>query len=138
MNWAITGSYSGIFIGMFILLVFGDCFGLKTISLVNLLVASLGTILTIFSNDLWQATIGLFLAKLGFMVSFQISFYFITQTVSQKYRERFSAQTQVFYGVGATSNVLWFYWIGNYQYILLSCYVIPSVIIMGLMLIYVK
>lgn len=53
MNWAITGSYSGIFIGMFILLVFGDCFGLKTISLVNLLVASLGTILTVFSNDLW-------------------------------------------------------------------------------------
>ena len=51
MNWAITGSYSGIFIGMFILLVFGDCFGLKTISLVNLLVASLGTILTVFSNN---------------------------------------------------------------------------------------
>jgi len=82
MNWAISGCYSGVFFGMFILLVFGDCFGRKTLSLVNLLVASVGTILTVFSNDLVWATIGLFLANLGTMASFNINFYFITETVS--------------------------------------------------------
>lgn len=78
MNWAITGCYSGVFFGMFILLIVGDCFGRKTLSFLNLLAASLGIIFTVFTNELWWATIGLFLANLGLMASFSINFYFIT------------------------------------------------------------
>jgi MFS family permease len=78
MNWAITACYSGVFFGMVLLIILGDCFGRKGLSSVNLLVASLGIILTAFSGGLLWATIGLFLANLGLMASFNINFYFIT------------------------------------------------------------
>jgi hypothetical protein len=78
VNWAISGIFSGVFFGMFKLILFGNYFGRKTLSVANLSITCVGLILTVFSTKLLWGAVGMFLANLGIIASFNINFYFIT------------------------------------------------------------
>lgn len=89
----------------------------------------LGLLLIICSVHMVMAAVGLFLSLMGGMLGFNYALSYITETVDEDKRERYSIVAQLFYGVGALGNVGTFYAIGNWLYILIFFYLVPVLIV---------
>ena len=87
----------------------------------------IGLVIAIFCQSLMMAGIGLFIASVGVQNAFNICFYFIAETVSEDFREKASVAIQLFYGLGVLLNVIWYYWIKDWQMIFVLFYFLPAV-----------
>lgn len=123
--------YVGNVVGFFGLTLVGDLMGRKSLLVANLFLANIGLAVTILSQTIIMAGIGLFIITCGIQNSFNVCFYFIAETMSEEYREKFSVAIQLFYGLGVLSNVLWFYALGDWETIMIFCYLVPLVLVTG-------
>jgi len=57
--------YAGALLGIFFMAVVGDIFGRKALIFGNLILITLGLLLTIFCTNLWMAGFGMFLCVFG-------------------------------------------------------------------------
>jgi hypothetical protein len=106
----ITLTYIGTVVGFLLLSFVGDLVGRKRLM-----------------TSLLMAGIGLFIASVGVQNSFNICFYFISETVSEEFREKASVAIQLFYGLGVLLNVLWYFMVKDWQMIFVLFYFLPAV-----------
>ena len=121
-----TMMYVGGVVGFLISAVIGDLFGRKVLIVGCMCLTVLGLVITIFCSSLTMAAAGLFIATVGIQDGFNICFYFLAETVSEQYREKFSVAIQMFYGIGVLMNVPWYYLVGDWQLILVIFYFLPA------------
>jgi MFS family permease len=86
IDFTITMMYVGNVIGFLGLTLVGDLVGRKRLLLGNLLISLLGLVITMFCVTLSMAAAGLFLTTCGIQNAFNICFYFISETMSEKNR----------------------------------------------------
>lgn len=127
----ITIMYVGNVVGFLGLTLVGDLMGRKMLLVVNLFLVVVGLMLTIMCQTLTMAGIGLFITTCGIQNAFNVCFYFIAETMSEDYREKFSVAIQLFYGLGVLMNVLWYWWIADWQVIFVASYFAPLVVVIG-------
>lgn len=123
----ITLTYVGTVVGFLLLSFVGDLLGRKRLMIICMTGVVIGLVITIFCESLVTAGIGLFIASVGVQNAFNICFYFISQTVSEDFREKASVAIQLFYGLGVLLNVLWYFWIKDWQMIFVLFYFLPAV-----------
>jgi OCT family organic cation transporter-like MFS transporter 4/5 len=123
----ITLMYVGTLVGFLLLTFVGDLLGRKLLLTICCSLGVVGLIITIFCANITMAGIGLFLATVGVQNSFNICFYFISETISEEYREKVSVAIQLFYGLGVLLNNLWYFMVGDWQIIFAVFYFIPMV-----------
>ena len=123
----ITITYVGTVVGFLILSFVGDLLGRKRLMIICMSGVVIGLVIAIFCQSLMMAGIGLFVASVGVQNAFNICFYFIAETVSEDFREKASVAIQLFYGLGVLLNVLWYYWIKDWQMIFVLFYFLPAV-----------
>ena len=124
----ITLTYIGGIVGCFINSFIGDMIGRKSLLILSLLFNVLGLIVVIFSQSLIMATVGLFFVSIGSQNAFSVCFYFITETISEEFREKSSVTFQFFYSFGVLLNVALYYLLRDWQMVLTLFYFIPSVV----------
>lgn len=127
VDFVITMMYVGNVVGYLGLSLIGDLVGRKLLMVTNLFVVLLGMGVTLFCVSLTMAAAGLFLMTLGVQNAFNICFFFISETMSEETREKLEVIIQLFYGLGVLINVLWFYIIGDWQWIYIICYLLPLI-----------
>jgi MFS family permease len=123
----ITITYVGTVVGFLILSFVGDLLGRKRLMIICMSGVVIGLVIAIFCQSLMMAGIGLFIASVGVQNAFNICFYFIAETVSEDFREKASVAIQLFYGLGVLLNVIWYYWIKDWQMIFVLFYFLPAV-----------
>ena len=123
----ITLTYVGTVVGFLLLSFVGDLLGRKRLMIICMTSVVIGLVITIFCQSLVMAGVGLFIASVGVQNAFNICFYFISETVSEEFREKASVAIQLFYGLGVLLNVLWYFWIQDWQMIFVLFYFIPAV-----------
>jgi MFS transporter, putative metabolite:H+ symporter len=123
----ITVMYVGTVVGFLLLTLVGDLLGRKLLISLCMLLTVVGLTIAIFCSSLAMAGAGLFLATVGIQNAYNICFFFIAETVSEEYREKASVAIQLFYGLGVLLNVLWYYWVGDWQLIFALFYFVPAV-----------
>ena len=123
----ITITYLGTVVGFLILSFVGDLLGRKRLMIICMSGVVIGLVIAIFCQSLMMAGIGLFIASVGVQNAFNICFYFIAETVSEDFREKASVAIQLFYGLGVLLNVIWYYWIKDWQMIFVLFYFLPAV-----------
>ena len=85
-------------------------------------------IVAVAANSLWLSTAGLMLSALAFNNVFYMSFSFISETVAESHRDKFSLLIEFFYGLGIALNTLWFYLFGDWRVALTVGYGLPAAI----------
>jgi MFS family permease len=123
----ITLTYVGTVVGFLILSFVGDLLGRKRLMIICMSGVVIGLVIAIFCESLVMAGVGLFIASVGVQNAFNICFYFISETVSEDFREKASVAIQLFYGLGVLLNVVWYYWIKDWQMIFVLFYFLPAV-----------
>lgn len=119
--------YVGTVVGFLLMTLVGDLLGRKMLMTICMTMTVLGITITIFCQNLAMAGAGLFLATVGIQDAYNVCFFFISETISEEYREKASVAIQLFYGLGVLLNVLWYYAVGDWQLIFVVFYFIPVV-----------
>jgi MFS family permease len=130
--------FLGAAVGFLCLTLFGETVGKKLLMQINVATYVVGLVLTIFCVDLYMAGAGLFLAALGINNAYIICFYFIIETCADENREKFSVICQAFYGVGVILDILWYWWIADWQIILGACFLAPAVVVLVVLSLFVR
>ncbi len=130
--------FFGAAVGFLCLTLFGEMVGKKVLMQINVAAYVVGLILTVFCVDLYMAGAGLFLAALGINNAYIICFYFIMETCADENREKFSVICQAFYGVGVILDILWYWWIADWQIILVACFLVPAVVVLAMISLFVR
>lgn len=78
--------YVGNVVGFLAVTLVGDLMGRKRLMIGNLVVALIGLLITMFCISLPMAAVGLFLVTCGIQNSFNVCFYFISETMSEHQR----------------------------------------------------
>jgi MFS family permease len=138
LEFVMTMMYVGNVVGFLGLTLVGDLMGRKRLMIGNLFVALLGLLITMFCVSLPMAAVGLFLVTCGIQNSFNVCFYFISETMSDHQREMYEVLIQLFYGLGVLINVLWYYAVGDWQLIFGIFYFIPLVVVIVGMVKFIK
>ena len=123
----ITLTYIGTVVGFLLLSFVGDLVGRKRLMTICMTGVVVGLVIAIFCQSLLMAGIGLFIASVGVQNAFNICFYFISETVSEEFREKASVAIQLFYGLGVLLNVLWYFMVKDWQMIFVLFYFLPAV-----------
>ena len=55
-----------------------------------------------------------------------MSFSFISETIAESHRDKFSVLIELFYGVGIALNPLWFYLLRDWRTVLIAGYGVPA------------
>ena len=132
----ITLTYVGTVVGFLLLSFVGDLLGRKRLMIICMSGVVIGLVIAIFCQSLAMAGAGLFIASVGVQNAFNICFYFISETVSEDFREKASVAIQLFYGLGVLLNVIWYYWIKDWQMIFVLFYFLPAVVsVLGVVII---
>ena len=122
-----TLMYIGAVIGFVAMLLIGGYVGRKTLMLLCLISFIIGMIVSLFCVNLMMVGIGLCICSIGATAGYNVCFMFLTETISELYRQKLSVIIQLFYGVGVLANCLWFYAIGNWYLILTLFYFLPAI-----------
>ena len=120
--------YSGALVGIVMLSVFGDMVGRKKLLLFNMAFTIIGLVLTICSQNLLMAGWGMFMAIMGIKASHNITFIFISETVHQSFRHKFSTGIELCFTLGGCCNILWYYLFSSSEIILISFYAVPALL----------
>jgi MFS family permease len=105
-----------------------DNIGRKKGMLISYGICISGMVLCGFGSNLYMIGIGLFLMGFGSDSAINICFYFITETVETKSRQKYSVFIQLFFCVGGLATVGYFYFLTNWRLILWIFIFIPSII----------
>jgi MFS family permease len=138
LDFVITMMYVGTVVGFLGLTLAGDLVGRKLLMVVCLGINVVGLLLVIFCANIEMAAFGLFLSTVGIQNAFNVCFYFLSETVAESHREKFSVAIQLFYGLGVLSNVGWYYFVGDWQLIMALFYFAPSVIVTAAVVFFVR
>ena len=93
-------------------------------------IGTVGMIIVGFSSNLVLAGIGLFLSGFGANTAVNVCFYFITETVADRERQKHSVLIQALYSLAPVLNVLIFYLIRDWRSIYWAFYIVPSISIL--------
>lgn len=130
--------YSGYALGFLGLTLVGDLMGRKMLLIVNLFLVILGLLMVIFCWSLMMAGVGLLIITSGIQNSFNDCFYFISETMLEEDREKVSVLIQMVYGFGVLLNVIWYWWFGDWQVVLILFYLIPLLVVTGGSIFYLR
>lgn len=101
-------------------------------------VATLGMVVAVAAPNLYVVGIGLFLMGYGSDSAINICFYFITETMESKNRQKYSILIQVFFSLGGLVNVGYFYLLKNWRVIMLIFLIAPSIVCLVLVIKVIK
>ena len=107
-----------------------DIIGRKKGILLAYGIGTVGMIIVGFSSNLVLAGIGLFLSGFGTNTAVNVCFYFITETVADRERQKHSVLIQALYSLAPVLNVLVFYLIRDWRTIYWAFHIAPSIIIL--------
>lgn len=122
--------YGGSFFGYIVISVLVDNFGRKRVMLISYAIATLGMVIVGFASSLPMAGIGLFLTGFGSDSAVNICFYFITETVEDSLRQKYSVIIQFMFSLGGLGNVAYYAFIGDWRIIQWSFFILPSIIVL--------
>lgn len=120
--------YLGSFIGYLVVSWMNDNLGRRKSILIGLAISLLGILLIATSVNLLMAQIGLLCAGFGVDPSINTVFYFISETVENKSRQKHSTIIQFFFSFAGIVNVLNYYIFKNWRLISYLFFVIPTTI----------
>lgn len=118
----------GCFFGYISVSIMVDNMGRKKALIISYGIATLGMIVAVLSPNLYGVGIGLFMMGYGSDSAINICFYFITETMEAKYRQKYSILIQVFFSLGGVVNIGYFYIFKNWKIITWIFLIVPSVI----------
>lgn len=101
-------------------------------------IGTIGMLIVGFSQNLIMAGIGLFFSGLGCNTAVNICFYFITETVENKLRQKHSVLIQAIFSLAGVLNVLAYYFIRRWRFIYWGFYIIPSILIVIAVFFFIK
>jgi MFS family permease len=128
MDSLILMIYSSIILSNLVISVYGDYFGRRSYLLAGSCTLITGLLLAILSPNIYLASIGLFIAFFGNEWSYTMALNFISETVNEQYRDKFSASFFVAYGIGQCGNVGFFYLLRDWKMVLIFFYIIPAAV----------
>ena len=129
--------YSSAIVAYVILTFFGDYLGRKRLKQIGLLLVLGGLAMTIFSVNLVMGSVGMMISCLGCEWIYTMSLLFISETVSNRYRDHFLVISQTFYGVGHLGNAAFYYFIRDWQFVFIYLYAIPTLLVLLALTIFV-
>jgi MFS family permease len=110
----------------------------KSLVLLGLVIGIMGMVLLTLSPWVWLCVIGMFMAMGGCIISYNLTYIFITELVEEKKRQTHKVIISAIFSVGALLNVLWFYVLPNFEIVLLAFYGLPLLIVGILFLLFFK
>ena len=121
--------YLGPLLSFFFCSIVGDLISGRKLLIGGIVVGILGFFLLIFSWSFWVGVIALFLMMFGVMLSYGLSYIFITELVAENRRQTFKIIISATFSVGALTNVLEFYILPNYKSVVIFFFLIPMIIL---------
>ena len=121
--------YSSAVISYIILALFGDYLGRKRLMQIGLVMILGGMAMATFSVNLIMGAAGMLISCMGCEWIYTMSLLFISETVSEKYRDHFLVISQLFYGVGHLGNPGFYYLLRDWQFVFLYFYAIPAILL---------
>lgn len=122
--------YFGCFFGYISISIMVDNVGRKKALLIAYGVATIGMIVAVVASNIYLVGIGLFMMGFGSDSAINICFYFITETMESKHRQKYCILIQVFFSLGGVVNIGYFYIFRNWRSITWIFLIAPSVICM--------
>ena len=104
----------------------------------GLILTLIGLVIQVFSSEIWLGVFGMLLFTTGPIVSFNLTYIFITEMVEEKKRQVYKVVVASIFSVGALTNVLWFYLVPNYKTVLLVFFGIPVIALAIIFIVYFK
>lgn len=101
-------------------------------------VASIGSLLMLFSVNLVMVSFGLFLLGAGSDAAITLSLNFLGEVVDNEVRQKYSVILQPWFAIGACIVTTGSIFINNWKVLLLIFVVIPCFVILIFVLIYVE
>jgi len=138
LNVIKTIFYSGQLFGFFFSSIVGDYIRAKYLLLLGLAIGVVGVILVSVSPWVWLCVTGMFLSLGGCIISYNLTFIFITELVEERKRQTHKVVLSAIFSVGALFNVLWFFVLPNFEIVLLAFYGLPIVVTGVLFLLFFK
>lgn len=105
--------------------------GRKKSLLLSFGITVIGLVIVALGVNLYWVGIGLFLAGYGSDSGINICFYFITETMEAKRRQKFCILIQVFFCLGSVVNIGYYYILKDWKLVVWIFLVVPTVICMG-------
>lgn len=121
--------YVGIFAGYLTLSLVGGMVGRKTLMMGAMTMALVGFTTTILSTSIGIAGLGLLFSIFGVCSASNVTFFYLAETVSENYREKYSVFVQICSGIGVVLNIFAFYVFRNWTAVLTVFYLLPSIYI---------
>lgn len=128
IDLAVLLMYASSLVAYLLLAVFGDYLGRKRIMQIGLILTLGGILGCIFSPLLILAAVGMLISCWGCEWIYTIGLLFISQTIGQKYRQQCLVLAQAFYGVGHLANAGFYYFLRDFEWVFIICYIIPGVL----------
>ncbi len=118
----------GCFFGYISLSIMVDNIGRKRSLTISTVITTVGMIVAVLAPNLYVTGVGLFFMGFGADSAVNICFYFITETMEAKYRQKYSILIQVFFCLGGIFNVAYYYLLTNWRLITWVFLIAPSIV----------
>ena len=105
----------------------GDYISRKVFILGGLSLTLVGRLLVSIAQGIWMGGAGMMCSVFGLKIVNYVCFTFTAEIVSEEYRQNCIIILETMVGLGAISNVLWFYLFENYLPVLILMEGIPCV-----------
>jgi MFS family permease len=125
-------------IGCIIMAVWADNHGRKNTLILSGIAMFIGSVILIFSIDLWMAVIGLLLCGIGSDAALTLFSSIGAEWYEDNYRQKVGSIVQTAYIVGALAVTLFYYLFEDWKITTLYCLIIPSFINAVIIILFVK
>lgn len=130
--------YFGAIVGYIILGSMVDNIGRRLILLISLGFGCAGLLLILVAGNIILVDIGLFIVGFGLESAFNMGFFFFTETLEDRYRQKAGIITQTAYCLGALTIILLFFIFKNWKIIFWIFIFTPTLISTILSFIFIK
>lgn len=130
--------YVGALVGYLTFSFYSDNFGRRKTLLIVWGLATIGSFILLFSQNLIMVAIGFFCIGAGADAAVNMCFNFLGEVVEDQTRQKYSVILQPWFAVGGCLVTTCFIFIHNWKLVVLILIVVPSCVIMFFVVIYIE
>ena len=130
--------YFGKLMGYLLVAFLGDFFRSKTIVVGGITTTLIGIIVATTTGVFWLSLAGLFVMPMGLIMSYNLTYIYITEMVEQKSRQKYKIIIASVYNVGGLLNVFMYFVSHNFEIVLLGFFGGSLIVITTLFIVFFK
>lgn len=128
LNLYSTAPFLGTAIGGIVIGALADNIGRRKAMLIGNILTIMGSLILIFAQDLWMASLGLVIYGSGLDAVYALYFTLGAECINDNFRQKVAALVQIAFMAGALLSTLFYFLFQDWQITNIFCLVIPALI----------